>query len=99
MKITPVTLWRRQKEVSALIGKKGKIVLWTTIRIPAKAFGPQAPYPLVIVMINNKKMIGQLVDWQPSDLIVGREVVAVLRRSRIEEKDDVLSYHIKFRPL
>lgn len=100
MKITPVKLWRRQKQTGSLIGTKGKIVLWSIIRIPAKAFGPQAPYPIVIVELANKeRMIGQLVDWTNDDLVFGREVVAVLRRTRIEEKDDVISYNIKFRPV
>ena len=44
-------------------------------------------------------MVGQLVDWQQKDLVGGREVIAVLRRLRTEEKEDVIYYHIKFKPL
>ncbi len=66
----------------------------------SKSICPQAPYPIVIVELANKeRMIGQLVDWTNDDLVFGREVVAVLRRTRIEEKDDVISYNIKFRPV
>lgn len=100
MIISPVKLWRRQKNTSSLIGKKGKILNWTIIRIPAKSFVDQAPYPVVIVkMQNGENMIGQLVDWQQKDLTAGKEVISVLRRLRTEGKEDVIYYHIKFRPL
>lgn len=100
MVTSPVKLWRRQKNTSTLIGKKGKILQWTIIRVPAKSFMDQAPYPVVIVkMENGENMIGQLVDWRNKDLIIGKEVVSVLRRLRTEEKEDVIYYHIKFKPL
>ena len=100
MATSPVKLWRRQKNTSALIGKKGKILQWTLIRIPAKSFIDQAPYPVVIVkMQNGENMIGQLVDWQEKDLKAGKEVVSVLRRLRAELKEDVIYYNIKFKPL
>lgn len=100
MVTSPVKLWRRQKDTSSLIGEKGKILLWTMIRIPAKSFMDQAPYPVVIVrMQNGENMIGQLVDWQQKDLVPGKEVIAVLRRLRTEGKDDIIYYNIKFKPL
>lgn len=100
MVTSPVKLWRRQKNIASLIGKKGKILQWTLIRVPAKSFMDQAPYPVVIVkMQNGENMIGQLVDWQKEDLTVGREVISVLRRLRTEGKEDVIYYHIKFKPL
>lgn len=100
MVTSPVKFWRRQKNTSTLIGKKGKILQWTIIRVPAKSFMDQAPYPVVIVkMQNGENMIGQLVDWQKKDLIIGKEVVAVLRRLRTEHADDIIYYNIKFKPL
>lgn len=100
MVTSPVKLWRRQKNTAALIGKKGKILQWTMIRVPAKSFMDQAPYPVVIVIMQNgENMIGQLVDWQKEDLVIGREVVSVLRKLRTEDKDDIIYYNIKFRPV
>lgn len=100
MVTSPVKLWRRQKNIASLIGKKGKILNWTLIRVPAKSFMDQAPYPVVIVkMQNGENMIGQLVDWQQKDLTVGREVISVLRRLRTEDKEDIIYYHIKFKAL
>lgn len=98
--ITPVKIHRRQKHTTALIGKEGKILVWTMIRVAAKLFNHQAPYPVAIVALKNgQKIIGQVVDWEEIDLRVGREVITVLRRSGIENKDGVITYTIKFKPL
>lgn len=101
MKTTPVKLWRRQKEVSSQIGKKGKIIAWTIIRIPAKEFTSQAPYPVVIVALESKeKMILQLVDWTMADLKIGREIITVLRRLFTEDGGDgIIHYVIKCKSL
>ncbi len=97
---TPVKLWRRQKKVASRIGAEGKILLWTIIRVPAKAFLSEAPYPVVIVELENReRMIGQLVDWEEKDLVKGRRVVAVLRRSFTGDSESVIAYNIKFKPL
>lgn len=97
---TPVIIHRRQKQTAARIGQKGKIFAWTLIRIPAKQFSPQAPYPVAIVELENgEKVIGQIVDSQQDDLQIGREVIAVLRRLGTEDKESVINYTIKFKPL
>lgn len=97
---TPVKIQRNQKTTSALIGRKGKIITWTTIRVPSKIFSSQAPYPVVIVKLETGvQVIGQLVDWNQSDLKNGREVIAVLRRANTEDSEGIIHYAIKFKPL
>ncbi len=97
---TPVKIHRRQKEIAAAIGRKGKIVVWTMIRVAAKAFNAQAPYPVVIVKLENGgQVIGQLVDWKQEELQSGQDVISVLRRSCIEDNESVISYTIKFKPI
>ncbi len=97
---TPVKLWRRQENVGSIIGKMGRIMHWTIIRVPAKAFAKEAPYPVAIVELEDKsKMIGQLVDWEEKDLKKGEKVIAVLRKSYPVDKESIISYHIKFKPL
>lgn len=97
---TPVKLWRRQDEVASNIGREGKILNFTIIRVPPKAFHHEAPYPVVIVEMENKKrMIGQLVDWDKEDLITGRRVKAVLRRLFSADSESIIAYHIKFKPI
>lgn len=99
MKVTPVKQWRRQKQTASLIGKTGILLQWTIIRVPAKSFTKEAPYPVIIVQLENKKkMIGQLVDYSTSDLTSGRKVVAVLRRTVPEDAESLIPYTIKFKP-
>lgn len=100
MKTTPIKLWRRQQQVASLIGKTGTLLQWTIIRVPAKGFMKEAPYPVGIVkMDTNENMIGQIVDWNPEDLTKGRKMIAVLRRSIPEDTESVIAYTIKFRPV
>ena len=100
MTTSPVKFWRRQKNVASQIGISGKILQWTIIRVPAKSFLDQSPFPVIIVkMQNGDNMIGQLVDWQEKDLKFGRKVISVLRRLRTEDKEDIIHYNIKFKPL
>ena len=88
---TPVKIQRNQKTTSTLIGRKGKIVTWTTIRVPSKIFSSQAPYPVVIVKLETgTQIIGQLVDYDQSDLKNGSEVIAVLRRCGNEDNDGII---------
>lgn len=75
-------------------------MVWTIIRIATKLFSSQAPYPVAIIKLDQgQQLIGQLVDWEEEDLKKGREVVAVLRRSHTEDKESVITYTIKFRPV
>lgn len=97
---TPVKLWRRQKDVSLLIGQVGTILSFTLIRVAAKGFGKESPYPVVIVkMDNGNKLIGQLVDWESDDLKKGQKVRAVLRKLTPDHTENIIAYVIKFTPL
>lgn len=100
MIITPVKQWRRQKNVSKLIGQEGTILSFTLIRVAAKGFGKESPYPVVIVkMENGKKLIGQLVDWEEENLKKGQRVRAVLRKLTPDHTENIIAYAIKFTPL
>ena len=97
---TPVKLWRGTKKISTVLGKTGVLLYYTMIRLPSKQFADQAPYPVVIVKFNSGEMsIGQLVDWEEGDLVSGRKGVTVLRRISVEDKEDVIPYGIKFKPV
>lgn len=96
---TPVKLWRRQENTASLIGTKGKILNWTIIRIPAKSFASEAPYPVVIVELNNKeKMVAQLVDYDTRNLKKGQKVIIVLRKSFPKDAESIIEYTLKFKP-
>lgn len=100
MKHTPVTAWRQQRKNAPRIGRQGKILEWTLIRLPAASFKDQAPYPVVIAeMTNGERVIGQLVDWQQDDLRKGRKVVSVLRRMYTNDAESVIQYILKLKPV
>lgn len=98
--ISPVKIWRRQKEIRKILGKKGKILTWTKIQAPGSDFKKYAPYPVVLVKLENKeKAYGQLVDWEKEDLKIGKKVVSVLRKVREPSKEGIIAYGVKFKPL
>jgi len=98
--ISPVKVWRRQKEIKKILGKTGKILAWTKIFISGKEFKKYAPYPVVLVDIEDgSKAYGQLVDYRLSNIKTGQKVIAVLRKVREATPEGVIAYGIKFKPL
>ena len=98
--ISPIKIWRRQKEIRKILGKKGKILAWTKIYTPGTDFKKYAPYPVVLVELkNNEKEYGKLVDYRDEDLKTGREVVSILRKVREPSIDGVITYGVKFKLL
>jgi hypothetical protein len=98
--ISPVKIWRRQKEIRKLIGKKGRVIAWTKIYTPGSDFKKYAPYPVVLVELESKeKIYGQLVDYEKEDLKTGSYVISILRKVRASTEDGVIAYGVKFKPL
>lgn len=97
---SPVKLWRNQKKIAGSIGKTGKILAFTLVRVPPGEFADLAPYPVVIVEFSdNTRMCLQLVDWQDRDLHLGRPVRTVIRRVTKASADGVIPYGIKVTPI
>jgi hypothetical protein len=98
--ISPIKIWRRQKEIRKILGKKGKILVWTKIYTPGTDFKKYAPYPVVLVELENKERVyGQLVDYDNEDLKIGSKVFSILRKIRSTTDDGVIAYGVKFKPL
>lgn len=99
--ISPVKIWRRQKEIRAILGKQGTIITWTKIYVATDEFKKLAPFPVVLVEFKDgTKAVGQLVDYDPkSDLRIGNKVIAVLRKTKDVSQEDVIAYGIKFKPI
>jgi len=99
-RISPVKIWRHQKETAFFLRKEGKIISWTLVRTPPEGFEREAPYPVVLVELEKgKRRMGQLVDWQDKDLRVGRKVKAVYRRIKQPDPEGIIPYGIKFKPI
>lgn len=98
--ISPIKIWRRQKEIRKVLGKKGRVLIWTKIYTPGTDFKKYAPYPVVLVKLeNNEKIYGQLVDYEEKDLKIGGKVISILRKVRSSTDEGVIAYGVKFRPL
>lgn len=98
--ISPVKIWRRQKEIREKLGKKGKIVTWTKIFITGTDFKKYTPYPVALVKLeNDEKLVIQLVDYDEEDLRIGKEVAVTLRKIREGSKEGVIAYGLKCKPV
>lgn len=98
--ISPVKIWRNQGKVRQLLGKTGRIVSWTLIRLPPTGFGAQAPYPVVLVEFTDKtKLTAQLVDWEEKNLRIGQKVLTIIRKIIEPTDDGVIPYGVKVKPI
>ena len=98
--LSPVKIWRRQKELRTIVGRKGKVITWTKIFVAGENFKKYAPYPVVLVKLENgQKAFGQLVDYEEQDLKINTKVIAVLRKVRDSSDENIIGYGIKFKPI
>lgn len=100
MKHTPVKLWRGQKAFAKQLGKTGTILYSTMIRIPSQRFSEVAPYPVVIVeMDEGEKRTGQLVDFSEDQVKAGQKVITTFRKLPHDDPKGIIPYGIKFKPV
>ena len=98
--ISPVKLWRRQKEIKDKLGKKGRILTWTVIHVSSTGFVKQVPYCVVLVEFENgNQAVGQLVNYEKKDMKIGKRVIGILRKLKEVGKEDVIIYGLKFKPI
>ncbi len=96
--ISPVKIWRRQKNICEILGKKGIIITWTKIFIPSPDFKKSAPYITALVLLDSgKKVFGQLVEHE-KEIKMNMPVAVVLRKVRQPTEESVIAYGIKFKP-
>ena len=98
--LSPVKLWRNQKNTQTLLGKRGVVVSWTLIRVPPEGFSNQAPYPVVVVELEDKRRItAQMVDWEENHLFIGQRIKTVLRRISEPSQEGIIPYGVKVKPM
>ncbi len=98
--ISPVKIWRRQKDIRVLLGKKGSILTWTIIYVSGTEFKKFAPYPVAIVKLDNgEKVTAPIVDYERENLRSGQKVKIVLRKVCEGDHEDVLVYGLKLKPM
>jgi len=98
--LSPVKLWRNQKKVGEMLGRTGKIVSWTIVRVPPADFSDQAPYPVVLIELDDGgRITAQLVDWEDRNLKIGQKVTTIVRRIIKPNTEGVIPYGIKVKPI
>lgn len=96
--ISPVKVWRRQKEIRNQLGKKGVIVTWTNITVAGEQFKQYAPYCVALVKLEDgTSVFGQVVDRELNDIAIGKKVEVTLRKVRKTSEDGVIAYGLKVR--
>lgn len=97
---SPIQVWRTTKELHKMLGRKGKIVVWTRIFVAPSGFEHELPYVVAIVEFGkgDRKTL-QMVDYDESQLKPGQEVITVVRRIGKAAPDDVIMYGLKVKPV
>ncbi len=99
MSQSPVRLWRKQKQDTALLGKTGIILSWTEISVAPPKFASGTPYTVVLIeLASGERTYGQMVEFQETDRVIGARVKAVYRKYGSVEKEELIEYGIKFIP-
>jgi uncharacterized OB-fold protein len=92
----PVKNWRDTKKLSSLLGRTGKLVVWTKISVAPTGFEYQTPYFVgIVAFADGQRMSLQLVDCAEQDLRPNAKVVTVVRRAKKPEANDVIDYWVK----
>ena len=94
----PAIYWRKKKAAFAFLNKTGTLVSFTKINHPPKGFGKHAYWVGVIEFNGGEKKIGQLV-LEGKEPKFGAEVLGVARKIKETNKEEVISYGVKFKIL
>jgi len=104
--ISPVKIWRESQKQYQYLGKQGKIVSFTQIQTPLSGFGKNTPYLVAVIAVDKgRKITSQLVDSvslnqgrnSQEPVLMGRQVVGVLRRLKTPDNQGVIEYGVKFK--
>ncbi len=99
MKQSPVQLTRSLCERYRFLGKRGKVVSFSTVATPPEGLHRQGLYVVAIVDFSGERATIPLADVKPSQVQVGMEVVGVLRRMVEPDKKELIVYGVKGVPL
>lgn len=96
----PVKNWRNTKKLHNIIGKTGKLLVWTKVSTAPTGFEYQAPYYTGIIELENQtKMPIQIIDCEESELKTNMKIKLVTRRLKKPGPGDVIDYGIKAAPI
>lgn len=89
----PAQYWRQNKEWSKWLGRKGKVVASTMVRVAAPDRSLFTPYSYVIVEFGKERH--EFMGASNDELVIGDVVECVLRKIGTSEKHELIQYGIK----
>jgi hypothetical protein len=79
---------------------RGEVYTYTVIRAPPEGFEEYAPYVIALVQLDEgPRVTSQVVDCAPDNVYIGMPVEACFRRLRVQNREGIIVYGFKFRPL
>lgn len=97
---SPVKIWRNQKKLQKLVGKTGKIISYTLVRVAPTHWKEQAPYPVAVVLLSDgSRITAKVVDYEEKHMKIHQKVVTVVRRIRKPSREGIIPYGIKVKPV
>ncbi len=97
MQINPAKYWRRNKDWSQWLGRRGEVEVSTRIKVASEEFFPNQPYSFVLVKFEQgkKEFVGVGHDqFEPGD-----RVEVVLRRQLRQDAGGLIDYRLKVKKL
>ena len=82
------------------LSERGEVVTWTVISNAPIGFEKYVPYVVALIELEDGcKLLSQVVDIDPDEVVSGLNVEAVFRKIKEDGKEGIIQYGYKFRPI
>ena len=82
------------------LAERGEVVTWTVISNAPIGFQKYVPYVVALIELEDGcKLLSQVVDIDPAEVVGGLKVEAVFRRIKEDGDEGIIQYGYKFRPI
>ena len=88
-----IEYWRSNKKWNKLLGKTGKVITNTFIRVAPPEQEGLAPYSYLLVDFGDQKL--EMMGVAHQEFKIGDQVKAVLRKIKKENSEEILVYGLK----
>jgi uncharacterized OB-fold protein len=80
--------------------ERGEVITWTVISIAPIGYEKYVPYVVALIELEDGcRLLSQVVDIAPEEVMAGLKVEAVFRRIKEDGKEGIIHYGYKFRPV
>ena len=82
------------------LSERGEVVTWTVISNAPIGFEKYVPYVVALIELEDGcKLLSQVVDIDPDEVVSGLNVETVFRKIKEDGKEGIIQYGYKFRPI